>query len=93
MDRRPMLSEFDPKEEKEISRLANRLRELINLQKEIEVSPYHADNSAGMRELTAKKAAIDDRLDSSIDKTIKRLALIKTFKPYSGKTSESTRSS
>jgi len=80
MDRRPDVSEFDPEEKKEISRLANRLRELINLQKEIEVSPYHADNSAGKRELTAKKAAIDDRLDSSIDKTIKRLALIKTFK-------------
>jgi hypothetical protein len=72
-------SEFRPAE-KEIPRLANRLRELINMQKEIEVSPYEADNSAKMRELTAQKTAIDDRLDSSIDKTIKRLALIKTFK-------------
>ena len=83
MDRRPDLSEFDPEEKKEIQRLANRLRELINMQKEIEVSPYEADNSAKMRELTAQKAAIDDRLDSSIDKTIKRLALIKTFKQAS----------
>jgi hypothetical protein len=51
--------------------LTNRLRELINKQKEIEISP------AKKRELTAKKTAIDDRLDSSIDKTIKRLALIR----------------
>jgi len=57
--------------------LANRLRELINKQKEIEISPYEANNSAKKRELTAKKTAIDDRLDSSIDKTIKRLALIR----------------
>jgi len=67
----------------EIPRLANRLRELIEMQKEIEVSPYEADNSAKMRELTAQKAAIDDRLDSSIEKAIKRLALIKTFKQAS----------
>ena len=79
MDRRTILNGGLPVGEK-LQRVANDLRELINLQKEIEVSPYHADNSAGMRELTAKKAAIDDRLDSSIDKTIKRLALIKTFK-------------
>ena len=78
MDRRPINSALP--EEQKILRLANRLRELINMEKEIEVSPYHADNSARMRELTAQKTAIDDRLDSSIDKTIKRLALIKTFK-------------
>jgi hypothetical protein len=82
MDRGVIVSDFQP-EEKEIPRLANRLRELINLQKEIEVGQYDADNSAKMRELTAKKTAIDDRLDSSIDKTIKRLALIKTFKQAS----------
>jgi hypothetical protein len=79
MDRRPTLSALQP-EKQEIQGLANRLRELINMQKEIEVSPYEADNSAEMRELTAKKAAIDERLDSSIDKTIKRLVLVKTFK-------------
>jgi hypothetical protein len=78
MDRRHINSALP--EEQKILRLANRLRELINIQKEIEVSPYHADNSANMRQLTAQKTDIDDRLDSSIDKTIKRLALVKTFK-------------
>jgi hypothetical protein len=79
MGRGIIVSDFRPAEE-EIPRLVNRLRELMNMQKEIEVSPYEADNSAKMRELTAQKTAIDDRLDASIDKTIKRLLLVKTYK-------------
>ena len=33
-----------------------------------------------MRELTAKKIALDERLDARIDKAVKRLAQLKTFK-------------
>jgi len=33
-----------------------------------------------LRELTAKKIALDERLDSHIDKALKRLAHLKAFK-------------
>jgi hypothetical protein len=33
-----------------------------------------------LRELTAKKIALDERLDSHIDKAVKRLAQLKAFK-------------
>ena len=33
-----------------------------------------------MRELTAKKIALDERLDARIDKAVKRLAQLKAFK-------------
>jgi hypothetical protein len=36
--------------------------------------------SANLRELTAKKIAIDERLDACIDKAVKRLAQLKAFK-------------
>jgi hypothetical protein len=79
MDRGIIISEFqDPK--KEISRLANRLRQLVNMQEEIKAGRYDSENVAKMRELIAEKIALDERLVSNIDKTIKRLALIKTFK-------------
>jgi hypothetical protein len=82
MDRGIIISEFqDPK--KEIPRLANRLRQLVNMQKEVKAGQYDppdSENVAKMRELIAHKIAVDERLVSNIDKTIKRLALIKTFK-------------
>jgi hypothetical protein len=40
--------------------------------------------ATAMRELTAKKIAQEERLDSMIDKTIKRLALLKTLKQVIG---------
>jgi hypothetical protein len=33
-----------------------------------------------LREVTAKKIALDERIDARIDKTVKRLAQLKTFK-------------
>ena len=36
--------------------------------------------AAYLRELTAKKIALDERLDARIDKALKRLAQLKTFK-------------
>ena len=43
-----------------------------------------AKMATAMRELTAKKIAQEERLDSMIDKTIKRLALLKTLKQVIG---------
>jgi hypothetical protein len=44
-----------------------------------------------MRELTAKKIAQEERLDSMIDKTIKRLAQLKTLKQVIGAQASTTR--
>ena len=44
------------------------------------LSTYKSSNSTYMRELTGKKIALDERLDARIDKAIKRLAQLKTFK-------------
>jgi hypothetical protein len=41
---------------------------------------FKAANAAKLRELTSKKIALDDRLDARIDKALKRLAQLKTFK-------------
>jgi hypothetical protein len=41
---------------------------------------FKAEVAARMRELTSKKIALDERLDARIDKAIKRLAQLKTFK-------------
>ena len=41
---------------------------------------FEAVRAAEVRELTSKKIALDDRLDARIDKAIKRLAQLKTFK-------------
>jgi ribosomal protein S13 len=43
--------------------------------------PYKVNKATFMRELTAKKIALDERLDARIDKAIKRLAQIKAIKP------------
>lgn len=39
-----------------------------------------SERAGQLRELTAKKIALDERLDSHIDKALKRLAQLKTFK-------------
>jgi len=41
---------------------------------------FKAEAAARVRELTAKKIALDERLDARIDKALKRLAQLKTFK-------------
>jgi hypothetical protein len=41
---------------------------------------FKAEKAALLRELTAKKISLDERLDARIDKAIKRLAQLKTFK-------------
>jgi hypothetical protein len=44
------------------------------------LSTYKSNNSTYLRELTAKKITLDERLDARIDKAIKRLAQLKAFK-------------
>jgi hypothetical protein len=44
------------------------------------LSTYKSNHSTYLRELTAKKITLDERLDARIDKAIKRLAQLKTFK-------------
>jgi hypothetical protein len=41
---------------------------------------YKANKTTYLHELTPKKIALDERLDARIDKAIKRLAQLKTFK-------------
>jgi hypothetical protein len=41
---------------------------------------FKAKTAARVREITAQKIALDERLDARIDKAIKRLAQLKTFK-------------
>ena len=41
---------------------------------------FLAETAANVREVTAKKIALDERLDARIDKAIKRLAQLKAFK-------------
>jgi hypothetical protein len=41
---------------------------------------FKAEKAALLRDLTAKKISVDERIDAGIDKAIKRLAQLKTFK-------------
>ena len=41
---------------------------------------FKGKKAALLRDLTAKKISLDERLDGRIDKAIKRLAQLKTFK-------------
>jgi hypothetical protein len=41
---------------------------------------FLAETATKVREAMAKKVAVDERLDARIDKAIKRLAQLKTFK-------------
>jgi hypothetical protein len=41
---------------------------------------FKAKKAALLRDLTAKKISLDERLETRIDKAIKRLAQLKTFK-------------
>ena len=45
---------------------------------------FKAEKAAKLRELTAKKIALDERLDARVDKALKRLAQLKTFKQMLG---------
>jgi hypothetical protein len=45
---------------------------------------FKAEKMARLRELTAKKITLDERLDGRIDKALKRLAQLKTFKQTRG---------
>ena len=47
---------------------------------------FKAKKVAEVRELTAKKIALEERLDARIDKAIKRLAQLNTFKQIVGTT-------
>ncbi|MGB7006654.1 MAG: hypothetical protein WBE05_19865, partial [Pseudolabrys sp.] len=47
---------------------------------EIESDEFRAAKAAKVRDLIAKKIALDEKLDACIDKAIKRLAQLKTFK-------------
>jgi len=47
---------------------------------QIQSREFQAVKAAEVRELTAKKIALDERLDARIDKAIKRLAQLKAFK-------------
>jgi hypothetical protein len=72
-------------EKEEIRRLKKRLEEFVlihehKINQEKDTIWYKGDKAARMRELIAKKIAIEERLEATIDKTIKRLAQLKTFK-------------
>ena len=51
-----------------------------------------ARTAALVREITSKKIALHDRLEARIDKAIKRLAQLKTFKQIIGEGASQTRS-
>ena len=55
------------------------VHELIVIRRTHDLS-FKAEKAAQLRELTAKKIALDERLDSRIDKAIKRLAQLKALK-------------
>jgi hypothetical protein len=69
----------------EIPRLGEKLREILILRETAVVlvrerSKIKFEKARQLRELTAKKIALDERLDSHIDKALKRLAQLKSFK-------------
>jgi hypothetical protein len=47
---------------------------------QLESQEFKAVKAGEVRELTSKKIALDERLDARIDKALKRLAQLKTFK-------------
>jgi hypothetical protein len=67
----------------EIKRLTQRVQECIEMERDCLSQPSRSSNvktAAARRELTEKKIALDARLDSLIDKMIKRLVQMKTYK-------------
>ena len=56
--------------------VAHRLVVILHL----ESQQFKAFKAGEVRELTAKKIALDERLDARIDRALKRLAQLKTFK-------------
>jgi hypothetical protein len=82
----------------EVKRLAKSLLHLLRTEEEFHreliLQPPRCDEAkvaAAMRELTAKKIAQEERLDSMIDKAIKRLAQLKTLKQVIGVQASTTR--
>jgi hypothetical protein len=49
----------------------------VSVMKEQTSLAFKAEKAALLRDLTAKKIALDERLDSRIDKAVKRLAQLK----------------
>jgi ArsR family metal-binding transcriptional regulator len=47
---------------------------------QLESQEFKAFKAGEVRELTSKKIAVDERLDARIDRALKRLAQLKTFK-------------
>jgi hypothetical protein len=69
----------------EIPRLGETLRKFLiahetAVVQDRERSKIKFEKARQLRELTAKKIALDERLDSHIDKALKRLAQLKAFK-------------
>lgn len=52
----------------------------LNVQSILAGPKFKAEQAARLREITAKKIAMDEKLDTMIDKAIKRLAQLKMFK-------------
>ena len=59
---------------------------------QIDSRKFRAVKAGEVRELTAKKIALDERLDARIDKAIKRLAQLKAFKQIVKEQASQTRS-
>ncbi len=57
-----------------------RLTAVSSVLEKREDSPFVGEIAAKIRELSAKQMALEDRLDMMIDKALKRLATLKTFK-------------
>jgi hypothetical protein len=82
----PELNTAKPSDEKqEIQRLKEILEhwikfDAIPLEMQEDAAQFKAETGLLLRELTEKKIAVEERIDSRIDKTIKRLALLKTLK-------------
>ena len=77
-------SEFND-EQSWIQSLKSIIQEMIELDEariilQEERPRYKAEKATQLRELLAKKIALDERLDARIDKALKRLAQLKTFK-------------
>jgi hypothetical protein len=77
-------SEFND-EQSWIQSLKSIIQEMIELDEariilQEERPRYKAEKATQLRELLAKKINLDERLDARIDKAVKRLAQLKTFK-------------
>ncbi len=72
-------------EQEELQRLKGRLKELITLRSLVvdtamDTQEFKAETALLLRDLLEKRIAIEERIDSRIDKIIRRLAQMKTLK-------------